>query len=120
MYQEFFKNKRVAVTGAAGTIGGKLVRRLLQLGVAEVQALDINESGLYLQAEEYREDGRFQAVLGDVRQIESLRRGLRGVELIFHAAALKHVPLCERTPRRRYRPTYWAPRISFGSPWPAG
>ena len=94
----FFSDRRVAVTGAAGTVGEELVRQLLRCRVREVRALDNNESALFFMGETYREDNRFQPFLSDVRDGAKMERMFDGIDLVFHAAAFKHVPLCERSP----------------------
>ena len=93
-----FENQRIAVTGASGTVGEELVRQLLWYPVKEVRALDNNESALFFIGETYREDNRFQPFLSDVRDGAKLERMFDGIDLVFHAAAFKHVPLCERSP----------------------
>jgi FlaA1/EpsC-like NDP-sugar epimerase len=95
---EFYRGARVAVTGAAGTIGRALVDKLLALGVDEVRALDNNEGELFLCAEMRRKDPRFRPFVVDVRDGESLTRLFRGMQYAFHSAALKHVQMCETSP----------------------
>ena len=62
-------------------------------------AIDNNESELFFLAEEYRAFKNVQLFLGDLRDPDKLVRKMRGMELVLHAAALKHVILCERSPR---------------------
>ncbi len=92
-----FSGRVVLVTGAAGTVGRALVTRLLGLGVGELRALDNNESELFFLAETHRAD-RVVPLLGDVRDGDKVADACRGVDIVLHAAALKHVPLCERSP----------------------
>lgn len=95
----FFKNSRIAITGGTGTIGKQLVRQLLQYNdVAEVRALDNNESDLFFLAETCREDNRLQVYLTDVRDSEKMKYIFKGIDFVFHTAAFKHVPLCEQSP----------------------
>ncbi|MGO9016260.1 MAG: polysaccharide biosynthesis protein [Dissulfurispiraceae bacterium] len=94
----FFKNCSIAVTGAAGTIGQELVRQLLQYSPKEVRALDNNESALFSLEESYRDEPGFQAFLADVRDDEKMMHMFEGLDFVFHAAAYKHVSLCERSP----------------------
>lgn len=94
----FFTGKRVAVTGAAGTVGSELVRQLLALPTAEVRALDNHETGLFFLTQQYANDDRFQTFLCDIRSDAKLKTLFGGMDYIFHAAAIKHVPLAERSP----------------------
>lgn len=95
---KFFEGRRVVVTGAVGTVGSELVRQLLILPVAEVRALDNNESELFFLGEGYQGEPRFQSFLTDVRDPEKIKRMFEGMDFVFHTAAFKHVSLCERSP----------------------
>ncbi|MFZ2087366.1 MAG: SDR family NAD(P)-dependent oxidoreductase [Desulfobaccales bacterium] len=95
---EFFSKKVVLVTGAAGTVGQELVRQLLDMKTAEIRALDNNETELFFLGERYREDHNFFTFLGDVRDSRKLEEVCHGVDIIFHAAAFKHVGLSEYNP----------------------
>ncbi len=92
--------RRVLVTGAGGTIGGELARQLAALGPAALGLFDASELALYAidleLGERFPELAR-HAVLGDVRDRRQLAQVLAALkpELVFHAAALKHVPLSE-------------------------
>lgn len=96
----FLKDKRILVTGSCGTIGSKLVSILLekQYEPAEIIGLDNNESGLFFLEERYLHDKRAQFYLADIRDRDKLRRKMRDIDIVFHAAAFKHVILCERSP----------------------
>ena len=94
----FYRGTRVAVTGAAGTVGRALVEKLLTEGVEEVRALDNNESELFLCGEMHRNDPRLKPFVIDVRDSDGLARLFRGMEYAFHSAALKHVQMCEGSP----------------------
>lgn len=95
--KNFYDNKTILVTGGAGSIGSALVRRLLKYNPKTIRILDINETGLFNLEQEIRSSNtRF--LIGDIRDKERLLRAVEGVDIIFHAAALKHVPLCESNP----------------------
>ena len=96
--KSLLRDSRVAVTGATGTIGKELVRQLLQHPVAEIRALDNNESSLFFLNEAYREEPRLQVFLSDIRDAAKMRKMFDGIDFVFHTAAFKHVPLCERSP----------------------
>jgi FlaA1/EpsC-like NDP-sugar epimerase len=98
-----FEGKRVLVTGACGTVGAELVKLLLtdnRYAPAEVIGLDNNESALFFLDQTYLDcpDARF--FVADIRDREELKRKMCGIDVVFHAAALKHVILCERSPEQ--------------------
>lgn len=95
----FFKEKRVLVTGACGTVGRELVRQLLEkYHVGELIGLDNNESELFFMEQEFFEHSNTRFFLADVRDYDKLCRKIDQMDVVFHAAAYKHVILCERSP----------------------
>lgn len=91
-------NSRVLVTGACGSVGSALVRRLLEEGHT-VCAFDQNEDGLFQLEQELRDGGgRLRLFLGSVRDEDRLIRAMDGVKIVFHCAALKHVSFSEYNP----------------------
>jgi FlaA1/EpsC-like NDP-sugar epimerase len=95
---DFFCNKVVLITGAAGSVGQELVRQLLAVHPAEIRAMDNNETELFFLGEHYRETHSLSVHLGDVRDTRKLENLCAGVDVVFHAAALKHVGLSEYNP----------------------
>jgi FlaA1/EpsC-like NDP-sugar epimerase len=94
----FYHNKIMLITGAAGTVGKELIRQLIKFEPAEIRLLDNNETELFHLGNEYRHTGRLTPYLGDVRDEQKILNITRGVDLIFHAAAFKHVNLSEYNP----------------------
>ena len=92
-----YKDKTILVTGGAGSIGSELVRTLLDMDPKAVRVLDNNETGLFDLEQELRSE-KIRSLVGDVRDRDRLKRAFEGVDVVFHAAALKHVPLCEFNP----------------------
>jgi len=87
----------VLITGGTGSFGSTMVRRLLTRDVAEVRILSRDEA----KQDDLRRalgDQRARFYLGDVRDRTSVDDAMRGVDLVFHAAALKQVPSCEFFP----------------------
>lgn len=96
-----FEGQRILVTGAAGTVGSKLVEVLLtgdHYQPKEVIGLDNNESELFFVEHRYLHDKRANFFLSDVRDENGLMRVMDGVDVVFHVAGAKHVGLCERSP----------------------
>lgn len=97
------KDKVVLITGAAGSIGSGIARQILNYQPSKIILLDQWESGLYdlqidLIAQE--NDGNVEVVIGDVRDFIRMKRLFMALkpDIVFHAAAYKHVPLMENNP----------------------
>ena len=105
---QYLVNRRVLVTGAGGSIGSELCRQLVRFNPAELIMLDRDESALHeLQLSIY---GRAlldtpQTVLADLRDERAINDlfETRKPQVVFHAAALKHLPLLERYPHEAYQ-----------------
>lgn len=95
--KKFYENKKILVTGGCGSIGSEIVRKLLNYNVKVIRILDNNESKLF-ELEQELETNKIRPFIGDVRDKYRLIRAVENVDIIFHAAALKHVPLCEYNP----------------------
>lgn len=97
MISKFYKNKTVLVTGGSGSIGSEIIKKLLKFDPETVRILDNNETALFELEEELKSD-KIRTFIGDIRDKYRLERAFENVDIIFHAAALKHVPLCEYNP----------------------
>ena len=100
--------KVVCITGAAGSIGSELVRQIMDYEPRQVILLDNNESGLhdlYIQMKTAHPDIDLIAALADITRMETLEPivKLHKPEVIFHAAAYKHVPMLEHFPSEALR-----------------
>lgn len=99
MDRNFLQNKRVAVTGACGTIGSELIHQLLEhYSVGELVGLDNNESELFFLEQRFSNHPNCWFFLTDIRDGLKLRKQFQGIDIVFHTAAFKHVILCERSP----------------------
>ena len=100
----FIKNKTVLVTGGVGSIGSEICRQVLGFGAKKLLIFDINENGLFYIKNDFDEmgySGRFETLLGSVRDRLRLREVFAQYhpEIVFHAAAHKHVPMMECNPK---------------------
>jgi len=93
-----FKNKVILVTGGTGSIGSEIVRQLLKTGAAQIRVYSRDEHKQYELRQELGNDTRLRYLIGDVRDKDRLDFAFQGVDMCFHAAALKHVPICEYNP----------------------
>ena len=92
-----FQGKIVLITGGTGSLGQALTHRLLEKGVKTIRIFSRNENKQIEMESEFN-DSRLRFLLGDIRDKERLVRATEGVDYVFHAAALKHVPKIEYNP----------------------
>ena len=100
---ENFRDKTVMVTGAAGSIGSELCRQLATFGIKELIMYDNAETPMHnlrLEFDEKFPEVKYTPIIGDVRQLARLDFAFRQYrpQVVFHAAAYKHVPLMEENP----------------------
>jgi UDP-N-acetylglucosamine 4,6-dehydratase/5-epimerase len=92
-----FENKILLITGGTGSFGNAVLRRLLDLNIKEIRVFSRDEKKQDDMRRKYADD-RLKFYIGDVRDYESIMNAVRGVDYIFHSAALKQVPSCEFHP----------------------
>jgi FlaA1/EpsC-like NDP-sugar epimerase len=93
-----FQGKRILVVGGTGSVGSALTKAILPLGPAVVHVLSNDENGLFEMERELSDRPNLRFLLGDVRDRERLMLATRDIDIVFHAAALKHVPISEYNP----------------------
>jgi len=92
-----FKNKILLITGGTGSFGNAVLRRFLNTDIKEIRIFSRDE----LKQDNMRKhftNNKLKFYLGDVRDINSIDDAMKGVDFVFHAAALKQVPSCEFFP----------------------
>lgn len=97
-----FDNETLLITGGTGSFGQAVLKRFLATSVKEIRIFSRDEK----KQEEIRlayNDPKLKFYIGDVRDYESLAQALKGVDYVFHAAALKQVPSCEFYPMEAVR-----------------
>jgi len=92
-----FKNKTLLITGGTGTFGNAVLCRFLQTEIAEIRVFSRDEKKQDDMRKAYA-NAKLKFYIGDVRNADSVRDAMEGVDFIFHAAALKQVPSCEFFP----------------------
>ena len=96
----FLKDKRVLVTGAGGSIGSEICKQCLKFGVSELVMVEHSEFNLYKIGEDTRDKRTVSKLVNitNLKDFEEVFEEFRP-EIVIHAAAYKHVPLCELNPR---------------------
>jgi UDP-N-acetylglucosamine 4,6-dehydratase/5-epimerase len=92
-----FRNRTLLITGGTGSFGNAVLRRFLASDVGEIRILSRDEKKQDDLRRRYASD-RLKFYISDVRDRDSVRNAMRGVDFVFHAAALKQVPSCEFHP----------------------
>ena len=92
-----FKNKILLITGGTGSFGNAVLRAFLDTDIKEIRIFSRDEKKQDDMRKQYKND-KLKFYLGDVRDVNSVNDAVRGVDYIFHAAALKQVPSCEFYP----------------------
>ena len=91
------KNKTLLITGGTGSFGNAVLRRFLKLDIKEIRIFSRDELKQDDMRKFYNND-KLKFYIGDVRDKNSIDDAMRGVDYVFHAAALKQVPSCEFYP----------------------
>ena len=92
-----FENKKILITGGTGSLGRALTKRLLTEKVNQITIFSRNENKQVTMQYEFN-DNRLKFLIGDIRDLSRIQRALEGIDIVFHAAALKHVPVVEHNP----------------------
>lgn len=92
-----FENETLLITGGTGSFGNAVLQRFLNTDIGEIRIFSRDEKKQDDMRRIYKND-RIKYYLGDIRDIQSIKNAIHGVNYIFHAAALKQVPSCEFFP----------------------
>jgi len=97
MSGKFLEGKNIFITGA-GTIGEGLLENVLKYNIKSVRIFDNNELKLHNIQHKYKGNSKVKILLGDIRDKYRLSIAMKGIDIVFHTAALKHVCFCEDNP----------------------
>ena len=96
-FEHAFKNKKILVTGGTGCIGSEITRNLLKYKPEVVRIFSNDEDNTFRLSQELG-NGNTRFLIGDIRDKERVIVAMKDIDIVYHAAALKHVPLCEYNP----------------------
>lgn len=97
-----FENEILLITGGTGSFGNAVLRRFLDTDISEIRIFSRDEKKQDAMRLRYN-SAKLKFYIGDVRDIRSVQQAMRGVDFVFHAAALKQVPSCEFHPMQAVR-----------------
>lgn len=97
-----FKGKTLLITGGTGSFGNAVLKRFLNTDIREIRIFSRDEKKQDDMRKKFNND-KLKFYIGDVRNLESIKDAVKGVDYIFHAAALKQVPSCEFFPMEAVR-----------------
>ena len=93
-----FLIKKILVTGASGSIGSEITKKLLSKKCKVIRALSNDENGLYDLSNQINHKKNIRFIHGDISDKERCIIATEDIDIVIHAAAMKHVPLCEYNP----------------------
>lgn len=93
-----FAGKHILVTGGTGSIGSIIVKKLLELKPKQIRVLSRDETKQYNLAQELNYNPKVRMLIGDIRNKDRVDKAMENIDIVFHAAAMKHIPACENDP----------------------
>ncbi|MFA4884205.1 MAG: UDP-N-acetylglucosamine 4,6-dehydratase family protein [Candidatus Margulisiibacteriota bacterium] len=96
--KDYFSGKKILVTGGTGSIGSEIVRQVIKYEPSVIRVFSNDEDAQFNLSQKYGSKGKVRFLFGDIRDEERLKWAMDSIDIVFHAAALKHVPACEFDP----------------------
>ena len=93
-----FKGKKILITGGTGSIGINIAKDLLKYSPNSIRILSNDENSIVESRKILNNNPSCIFLVGDIRDKDRLNLALRGVDIVFHAGAMKHVDVCEDNP----------------------
>jgi len=93
-----FRNKIILISGGTGSIGTGIVKQLLECKPKMIKILTNDENSIFESRKLLGEISQIKYIVGDIRDNDRLRLAMRNVNIVFHAAAMKHIDICEQNP----------------------
>ena len=93
-----FKGKNILITGGTGSIGLGLAKQLIKYNPKQIRIFSNDENSIFEAKENLDENHIYKFMVGDVRDKDRLNSAIRNVDIVYHAAAMKHVDICDDNP----------------------
>lgn len=93
-----FKDKTILITGGTGSIGLGIIKQLLKCKPKSIRIFANDENSIFETRRTIGDNKLFKYMVGDVRDRERLQLAIRNADVVFHAAAMKHIDICEQNP----------------------
>jgi len=93
-----FKGKKILVTGGTGSVGTGIVNQLLKYKPNNIRILSNDENSIFEMRQRFPNQSNLTLMVGDVRDIDRIKFAIRDIDIVFHAAAMKHIDICEQNP----------------------
>jgi UDP-N-acetylglucosamine 4,6-dehydratase len=117
MKNNVFRNKSILVTGATGSIGSAITELFLKYDFKVFRAISNDENGIYELSEKLKKKGenlshnmiknKIRYLIGDIRDQKRCNEICKDIDIVVHAAALKHVPVCEYNPKEALKTNFY-------------
>ena len=93
-----FKGKKILVTGGTGSVGTGIVHELIKYKPSTIRILSNDENSIFELRRIFGNSPPLTYMVGDVRDIDRIKLAIRNIDIVFHAAAMKHIDICEENP----------------------
>jgi FlaA1/EpsC-like NDP-sugar epimerase len=103
MKNNFWKNKKVLITGCCGTVGGEILNQLIEAKTKKIIAIDNRETEIFEKKLAYKSNKNVNVFIGDISDLDDCLRFTSNIDIVLHTAAFKHVELCELSPNNAVR-----------------
>jgi len=94
--KEIVRGKTILITGGTGSFGNTILKRIIHFNPREIRILSRDEYKHHIMEQELKGIPNIKFLVGDVRDKRTVDRAMMGVDIVYHAAAMKHVPECEK------------------------
>ena len=94
----YLRGKSILITGGSGSIGESITKKALSENARLIRIFSNDENGLYEMESTYGKNKNIEFIIGDIQNEETVSEIVKGIDIVFHAAALKHVDRCELNP----------------------